>query len=61
VSCHCTTCEQIRNRPSLAGWRERALAAEARVRDLEDTVGELLDVIDMHPAELASLLCWSER
>jgi hypothetical protein len=25
-----------------APWRERALAAEARVRDLEETVGELL-------------------
>jgi hypothetical protein len=27
-------------------WRERALAAEARVRDLEDTVGELLGHIE---------------
>jgi hypothetical protein len=26
----------------LAGWRERALAAEARVRNLEEAVGELV-------------------
>jgi hypothetical protein len=30
----------------LAGWRERALAAEARVRDLEETVGELVALVD---------------
>jgi hypothetical protein len=29
-----------------AEWRERALAAEARVRDLEETVGELLEHIE---------------
>jgi hypothetical protein len=33
------------NPRDVAGWRERALAAEARVRDLEDTVGELLELI----------------
>jgi hypothetical protein len=27
-------------------WRERALAAEARVRDLEETVGELVALVD---------------
>jgi hypothetical protein len=27
-------------------WRERALAAEARVRDLEETVGELVALDD---------------
>jgi hypothetical protein len=27
-------------------WRERALAAEARVRDLEETVGELVEALD---------------
>jgi hypothetical protein len=27
-------------------WRERALRAEARVRDLEETVGDLLGIID---------------
>jgi hypothetical protein len=27
-------------------WRERALAAEARARDLEETVGELLGLVD---------------
>jgi hypothetical protein len=30
----------------VAGWRERALAAEARVRDLEETVGELVALVD---------------
>jgi hypothetical protein len=29
-----------------AEWRERALAAEARVRDLEETVGELVALDD---------------
>jgi hypothetical protein len=28
-------------------WRERALAAEARVRDLEETVGELVALVDI--------------
>jgi hypothetical protein len=29
----------------VAHWRERALAAEARIRDLEETVGELLELV----------------
>jgi hypothetical protein len=34
------------NPRDVAGWRERALAAEARVRDLEETVGEALGQSD---------------
>jgi hypothetical protein len=33
-------------RDDLREWRERALAAEARVRDLEETVGELVCLVD---------------
>jgi hypothetical protein len=33
----------------LQAMRERALAAEARVRDLEDTVGELLALVEENP------------
>jgi hypothetical protein len=39
--------------------RERALHAEALVRAKDETIGELLDVIDMHPAELDSILSFT--
>jgi hypothetical protein len=36
---------------TLAPWRERALAAEARVRNLEETVGELVSLIPSAPTD----------
>lgn len=36
---------------SMRHWRERALAAEARVRELEEAQGQLLNLIDPEHAE----------
>jgi hypothetical protein len=32
---------------------------EAEIRAKDEAIGELLGVIDMHPAELASVLAWT--